>query len=109
MRSPSGCRSPGSRCASSWRADGSLAGELSAASVVGIEGIDTRKLTLRLREHGAMRAAISTVDVDAASLVRRVQASPAMEGADLARTVSAAQPYEAVALVGPADASLGVV
>ena len=79
-----------SRRASSWRADGSLADELSTANVVGIEGIDTRRLTLRLREHGAMRAAISTIDVDPASLVQRVQASPGMEGADLARTVSAA-------------------
>ena len=98
-----------SRRASSWRADGGLAGELAAADVVGIEGIDTRRLTLRLREHGAMRAAISTVDVDAASLVRRVQAAPGMEGADLARTVSASQPYEAAALVGPADPSFGIV
>jgi len=98
-----------SRRASSWRADGSLADELAAASVVGIEGIDTRRLTLRLREHGAMRAAISTVDVDAGSLVRRVQASPGMEGADLARTVTAVEPYEAAALVGPADPTLGTV
>jgi carbamoyl-phosphate synthase small subunit len=98
-----------SRRTSSWRADGSLADELLAANVVGIEGIDTRRLTLRLREHGAMRAAISTADVDAASLVDRVQASPTMEGADLAKTVSAAQPYEAAALVGPAEATHGVV
>jgi carbamoyl-phosphate synthase small subunit len=98
-----------SRRTSSWRADGSLADELLAANVVGIEGIDTRRLTLRLREHGAMRAAISTTDVDAASLVDRVQASPSMEGADLAKTVSAAQPYEAAALVGPAEATHGVV
>ena len=98
-----------SRRTSSWRADGSLTDELLAANVVGIEGIDTRRLTLRLRDHGAMRAAISTLDQDAASLVARVQASPAMEGADLARTVSAAEPYEAAASVGPADASLGAV
>jgi carbamoyl-phosphate synthase small subunit len=98
-----------SRRASSWRADGGLADELAAADVVGIEGIDTRKLTLRLREHGAMRAAISTVDVDATSLVGRVQASPGMEGADLARTVSAAEVFDAAALVGPADPSLGAV
>jgi carbamoyl-phosphate synthase small subunit len=98
-----------SRRASSWRAEGSLTDELAAASVVGIEGIDTRRLTLRLRDHGAMRAAISTVDVDAASLVGRVRASPGMEGADLARTVSATEPYEAATLVGPADRSLGAV
>jgi carbamoyl-phosphate synthase small subunit len=98
-----------SRRTSSWRADGSLADELLAANVVGIEGIDTRRLTLRLREHGAMRAAISTADVDSASLVDRVQASPSMEGADLAKTVSAAQPYEAAAVVGSAEATHGVV
>jgi carbamoyl-phosphate synthase small subunit len=98
-----------SRRASSWRADGTLADELSASNVVGIEGIDTRKLTLRLREQGAMRAAISTVDVDGVSLVRRVQASPGMEGADLARTVSAGRPFDAATLVGAADPSLGAV
>jgi carbamoyl-phosphate synthase small subunit len=98
-----------SRRTSSWRAEGSLTDELSAANVVGIQGIDTRSLTLRLRERGAMRAAISTIDVEAASLVARVQASPAMEGADLAKTVSAAEPYEAAALVGQADTSHGAV
>jgi len=98
-----------SRKTSSWRADGSLTDELLAADVVGIEGIDTRRLTLRLRDHGAMRAAISTLDQDASSLVARVLASPAMEGADLAKTVSAAEPYEAAASVGPADESHGAV
>jgi carbamoyl-phosphate synthase small subunit len=98
-----------SRRTSSWRADGSLTDELLAADVVGIEGIDTRRLTLRLRDHGAMRAAISTLDQDASSLVARVLASPAMEGADLAKTVSAAEPYEAAASVGPADESHGAV
>jgi carbamoyl-phosphate synthase small subunit len=56
-----------------------------------------------------MRAAISTIDVDPASLVQRVQDSPRMEGADLARTVSAAQAYEAATLVGPVDRSHGTV
>ncbi len=98
-----------SRRASNWRAEGTLASELETAGVVGIEGIDTRRLTLRLREHGSMRAAISTVDMDPVSLVARVQASPVMEGADLARTVSVEVPYEAAAVVGPADASQGKV
>ena len=95
------------RRASNWRAEGTLASELETAGVVGIEGIDTRRLTLRLREHGAMRAAISTLDRDPVSLVTRVQASPGMEGADLARTVSVGEPFEAATVVGPADASHG--
>ena len=54
----------------SWRAGGHAARTSSRPrACVGIEGIDTRRLTLRLREHGAMRAAISTVDLDAGSLV----------------------------------------
>jgi carbamoyl-phosphate synthase small subunit len=96
-----------SRRASNWRAEGTLASELEIAGVVGIEGIDTRRLTLRLREHGAMRAAISTLDQDPVSLVARVQASPGMEGADLARTVSVGEPFEEAGLVGHADASHG--
>jgi carbamoyl-phosphate synthase small subunit len=98
-----------SRRASNWRSEGTLASELATAGVVGIEGIDTRRLTLRLREHGAMRAAISTLDRDPVSLVARVQASPGMVGADLARTVSVVEPFEAASVVGHADASHGRV
>ena len=67
-----------SRRASSWRSRRTLGEELAEANVVGIEGIDTRRLTLRLREQGAMRAAISTVDLDAGSLVARVREPPGM-------------------------------
>jgi carbamoyl-phosphate synthase small subunit len=98
-----------SRRPSSWRSEASLHDSLASARIVGIEGIDTRKLTLRLREQGAMRAGISTVDLDPESLVERVLASPGMAGADLARTVSAAEPYEASSLVGAADPACGRV
>jgi carbamoyl-phosphate synthase small subunit len=98
-----------SRRASSWRAEGTLREGLVDAGVVGIEGIDTRRLTRRLREHGAMRAAISTTDLDPASLVERVRRSPGMQGADLARDVSVDEPYEAASLVGPASTASGRV
>jgi carbamoyl-phosphate synthase small subunit len=98
-----------SRRASSWRAEGTLADALVAAEVTAIEGIDTRKLTRRIRESGAMRAAISTLDLEAASLVARVRRMPGMAGADLARTESAPVPYEAAGLVGTADPSPGRV
>jgi carbamoyl-phosphate synthase small subunit len=96
-----------SRRATGWRAEGTLHEALAAAGSLGIEGIDTRALTLRIREHGAMRAAISTVDLDAGSLVARVIATPGMQGADLARSVSTPEPYEAAALVGPATPNAG--
>lgn len=64
------CRTP-----NNWTSTGSLPELLSNHGVVAIEGIDTRALTLTIRDKGAMRAAISTVDLDPESLVARVRAS----------------------------------
>ena len=83
--------------------------DLADAGVIGIEGIDTRRLTLRLRERGAMRCGISTLDDDVASLLRRVREQPGMQDADLAHSVTVAERYDAASVVGPADASLGPV
>jgi carbamoyl-phosphate synthase small subunit len=88
-----------SRRASSWRAEATLHDYLADAGVVGIEGLDTRRLTLRLRSEGAMRAGVSTVDLDAISLAERVRAEPGMEGADLASAVSCRTPYAASEVV----------
>ena len=98
-----------SRRPSSWRATGTLQDELAADAVVGIEGIDTRRLTLLLREQGAMRAGVSTVDLDSGSLVQRVQATSGMAGADLAKRVSVDTPVEAAAIHGPASTDHGRV
>src|SRR3982751_1129323 len=81
------------RIPSSWRSRRSLDDELAAQRVVGISGVDTRALTRHLRERGAMRVGISTVDTDAEALRQRVLSSPGMEGADLAREVSTPEPY----------------
>src|SRR5262249_46640867 len=56
------------RVPSNWRASGDLQARLAAEGVVGISGIDTRALTRHLRERGAMRVGVSSVDGDAASL-----------------------------------------
>lgn len=98
-----------SRVASSWRSAGGLATYLRSAGVVGIEGIDTRRLTLRIREGGAMRAAVSTVDLEPSSLLGRVRRRPGMEGADLAAAASTPDPYEAAGVVGRARAEDGRV
>ena len=47
-----------SRITSNWRSQQSLDAALEADSIVGISGIDTRALTLHLRDKGAMRAGI---------------------------------------------------
>jgi carbamoyl-phosphate synthase small subunit len=83
------------RLASSWRATRGLEDRLSAEGVVGICGIDTRALTRHLRERGAMRVGVSSVDSDAAALRQRVLAAPQMLGADLSAEVSTAERYVA--------------
>ncbi len=78
---------------SSWRAEESLPAFLSRLGVVAIEGLDTRRLTRHIREAGAMRAVISTIDADPASLVAKAQASPGLVGRDLVADVCVTAPY----------------
>jgi len=83
------------RLASNWRATGALENRLATEGVVGICGIDTRALTRHLRERGAMRVGVSSVDDDAAALRKRVLAAPQMLGADLSAEVTTTAPYVA--------------
>jgi carbamoyl-phosphate synthase small subunit len=66
----------------------SLADYLQRSGVAGLHGLDTRALVRRLRSEGAMRAGLSTEIDDEWELLRRVRASPLMEGSDLALSVS---------------------
>ncbi len=81
------------RVPSSWRAQGDLDAYLRAEGVPGLAIRGTRALTRRVREQGAMRAAISTAETDPARLLDRVLASAPMTGADLARLVTTREPY----------------
>ncbi len=78
---------------SNWRAKGALADYLKANGKLGVEGLDTRAITKRLREVGAMRGIISTQDLNPESLVRRARELPSMEGQDLVPLVTCSQPY----------------
>lgn len=78
---------------SSWRAQRDLDTELNDQGIPGIAVSGTRGLTMRVRERGAMRAAVSTVEDDPGKLLERVLASPGMIGADLAREVTTPEPY----------------
>jgi len=98
-----------SRTAPSWRAEATVQEALAAAGVVAIEGIDTRSLTRLVRARGSMRAGVSTVDLDPASLVERVRATPGMAGADLATTAGTPTIVESAAIVGPATTARGRV
>ena len=81
------------RIASNWRASRDLQSYLENQGVTGIAIRGTRLLTRRVRERGAMRAAISTKETDPGALLERVLASPQMTGADLSRVVSTQEPY----------------
>ena len=83
-----------SRIASNWRSGGKLDDYLIQNGIVGLEHIDTRALVRHIRDKGAMRAAISTVKLDADSLLRRVLESPSMESRELASAVTTRQPFD---------------
>jgi carbamoyl-phosphate synthase small subunit len=71
---------------SNWASERSLGALLEESGVMGVEGVDTRALTRHLRERGAMRGVVSTVERDASVLRERANAHPAMTGLDLAST-----------------------
>ncbi|MBM9458831.1 glutamine-hydrolyzing carbamoyl-phosphate synthase small subunit [Nocardioides sp. zg-536] len=81
------------RVPSSWRSRRTLDDELRAQGVVGISGVDTRALTRHLRERGAMRVGISTVETDPAVLLEKVKASAEMAGSNLSEAVTTAEAY----------------
>ncbi|AZT97493.1 glutamine-hydrolyzing carbamoyl-phosphate synthase small subunit [Brevibacterium aurantiacum] len=84
-----------SRVSSNWRSIGDLSTRLEESGIVGISDVDTRALTLHLREAGAMRMGIfsgTAADADDKELLAKVQASPHMAGAKLAEEVSITEP-----------------
>ncbi len=78
---------------SSFRADQGLDGYLEAHGIVGISGIDTRRLTKHIRTTGAQMGVIAT-EGSAKALVERARALPGMEGQDLATRISTSARYE---------------
>ncbi len=82
-----------SRIASNWRAEMTLDAYLKENGIVGIEGIDTRAVTRHLRVAGAMKAVISTEDLDDESLVEKARQSPGLVGRDLVKEVVCDEPY----------------
>ena len=81
------------RVPSNWRSKRTLDEELTAQGVVGIAGVDTRALTRHLRERGAMRVGISTVETDPEKLLDKVRASAEMAGANLSDAVTTEEAY----------------
>jgi len=82
-----------SRHYSNWRGVGSLESLLKRHGVVGVSEIDTRALTRRIREHGAVNGIVSTIDFDRESLLGKVNAAPEMLGLDYVADVTCDKPW----------------
>jgi carbamoyl-phosphate synthase small subunit len=78
---------------SNWRYRESLRSFLERHDKLGIEGIDTRALTRRIRITGAMRGILSTETADTDRLLERVRAYPGLVGRDLVKEVTSRTSY----------------
>ncbi len=83
-----------SRIASNFRSQETLDSYLKRNNIVGIESLDTRALVRHIRNKGAMRVVISTVDLSEESLLEKVKSSPEMTNRNLADKVSTDKIYE---------------
>ncbi len=84
---------------SNWRAESHLHDWLAANNLIGISGVDTRRLTRRIRELGAPSGAVGHFDrqptpEDVADLRRSAEEWPGLEGMDLAKQVTRGAPEE---------------
>jgi carbamoyl-phosphate synthase small subunit len=73
---------------SNWASERSLAALLEESGTLGVEGIDTRALTRHLRDKGAMRGVISTMESNINVLREKANAHPEMVGLDLASSIT---------------------
>src|SRR5690606_19676431 len=78
---------------SSWRSQTPLPEWLRARGVVGIAGIDTRRLTRLLRDRGSQSAALMAGEVDAERAIEAARKFPGLKGMDLAKVVSTERAY----------------
>jgi carbamoyl-phosphate synthase small subunit len=83
-----------SRVASNWRSNESLSDYLKRWNIVAIDHIDTRALVRHIRDKGAMRACLSSVDSNVDRVIEKARESPPMENRELASVVTTKQPYE---------------
>lgn len=78
---------------SNWRNKNSLADYLKKSNVVGLEGIDTRKLVKHIRTEGAMRGIISSTEFDIGKLKKKLHKYPGLVDRDIVKHVTVKKPY----------------
>ncbi len=89
-----------SHITSNFRSEKSLDRYCKENNIIGIEGIDTRTLTLHIRTKGAMKGIISTIDLNPKSLIKKAKDSPGLIGRDLVKEVTCKKAYKAEKVIG---------
>jgi carbamoyl-phosphate synthase small subunit len=79
---------------SNWRNQRTLSDYLKANGVVGLAGIDTRKLVKHIRTQGAMRGIISSTELRIPQLQKKLAQYPGLVGRDIVKDVTSAKPYK---------------
>ena len=82
-----------SRHPSNWRSEQALDDYLRESRVVGIEGVDTRALTMHLRDVGSQQGFISHLDCDTRRGVEMARTAPGIVGRDLVAEVTCSRPF----------------
>jgi carbamoyl-phosphate synthase small subunit len=78
---------------SNWRNKDSLSDYLEANNVIGLEGIDTRKLVKHIRTEGAMKGIISSADLTINKLKKKLENYPGLVGRDIVEDVTVKKQY----------------
>jgi carbamoyl-phosphate synthase small subunit len=89
--------------ASNWRSRMSIQDYLAEAGIPGLEGVDTRAITKKLRVAGALNACLSTEGLSDAEAVERARQFGGLVGVDFVKEVTAAAPYDWTARNEPFD------
>jgi carbamoyl-phosphate synthase small subunit len=79
---------------SNWRSRESLEDFLIKFGVIGMQGIDTRALTRRIRIKGAQQAVLTTIRQDHKELIHKAQNSRGLVGRDMVKEVTCQEPYD---------------
>ena len=79
---------------SNWRSTDSLSDYLQANNIPGIEGVDTRAITKKLRTAGALKACLSTDDISDDEAIEKARSSDSIVGKDYVKQVTCSESYE---------------
>ena len=79
--------------ASNWRSNISIQDYLKEAGIPGVEGVDTRAITKKLRVSGALKACISTEEITEEEAIKRAREFGGLIGVDFVKEVTAKESY----------------